>query len=129
MTGVESMSSNNEADTNTSVPKPKALKLKWFDEALRLQIMKLHNLSQFPKVRELNQYINLYEKEFHPYFDFIHLPSIKPKIENHSILTSIACIGALYSFHSFHCMQLFSISRHHVSLSCCCLLNRLQSAN
>ncbi|KAL6946948.1 hypothetical protein ACO0QE_001804 [Hanseniaspora vineae] len=94
--------------------KPRIGKLKWFDETLRAQIMQMHNLTQFPRVKELNEYINLYQREFHPYFDFIHLQSITPKLENHSILTSVACIGALYAFHSYHSMQLFSISRHNI---------------
>ena len=100
--------------TKKPVSKPRVGKLKWFDEKLRVQIMQLHNLTQFPRVKELNEYINLYQREFHPYFDFIHLQSITPKLENHSILTSVACIGALYSFHSYHSMQLFSISRHNI---------------
>ncbi|SSD61824.1 uncharacterized protein SCODWIG_03585 [Saccharomycodes ludwigii] len=91
-------------------------RLHLFTHELRQEILQAHHLtdSQFPTVEELNQYVNFYNTEFHPYFDFIHLYSIQPSLENHSLLTSIACIGSLYNFHLFHGMQLFSISRHHI---------------
>lgn len=90
----------------------KSKKLSWFTEDLRLQIMHHHNLTQFPTASELDQYVNLYKEEFHPYFDFIHLQSIKPSLENQALLTSIAAIGTLYSFHLYHATQLFVITRH-----------------
>ncbi|KAL6930206.1 hypothetical protein ACO0SA_001619 [Hanseniaspora valbyensis] len=90
----------------------KPTNLVWFNEKLRQEIMDHHNLSQFPTCKELNQYANLYKEEFHPYFDFIHLQSIKPSLENHALLSSIAAIGTLYSFHLYHATQLFVITRH-----------------
>ena len=89
-------------------------KLVWFTKKLRQSIMDHHQLTQFPTCKELNQYINLYKDEFHPYFDFIHLPSIHPSLENHALLCSIAAIGTLYSFHLYHATQLFVITRHSI---------------
>lgn len=89
-------------------------KLVWFTKKLRQSIMDHHELTQFPTCKELNQYINLYKDEFHPYFDFIHLPSTHPSLENHALLCSIAAIGTLYSFHLYHATQLFVIARHSI---------------
>ncbi|XBW38810.1 hypothetical protein QEN19_004402 [Hanseniaspora menglaensis] len=95
---------------NQSIINP--IRLKWFNEDLRQQIMDHHKLTQFPTCKELNQYANLYKEEFHAYFDFIHLQSITPSLQTHALLCSIAAIGTLYSFHLYHATQLFVITRH-----------------
>ncbi|KAH3684472.1 hypothetical protein WICPIJ_004566 [Wickerhamomyces pijperi] len=85
-----------------------------FSEELRLQIMKLNNLQDFPSVSELNQYASLYKDEFDKYFPFIHLASLKPSVDNYPLLLSLASIGALYAFHSSHAMLLFDITRFRI---------------
>lgn len=94
----------------------KGTRLVFFDEALREKILSENNLlsTQFPTLQELNVYANLYQDEFHKYFPFIHLHSIKPSMEIYPLLLSICVIGALYGFHSSHAMLLFNITRFHI---------------
>lgn len=100
---------------NGSKPR-KGSRLVFFDEPLRQKILSENNLlsTQFPTLSELNTYANLYQDEFHKYFPFIHLHSIKPSMEIYPLLLSICVIGALYGFHSSHAMLLFNISRFHI---------------
>lgn len=91
-------------------------KLVFFDEELRQKILAENNLlsTQFPTLKELNSYANLYQYEFHKYFPFIHLHSIRPSMDVYPLLLSICVVGALYGFHSSHAMLLFNISRFHI---------------
>lgn len=100
---------------NGSKPK-KGSRLVFFDEPLRQKILSENNLlsTQFPTLLELNAYANLYQDEFHKYFPFIHLHSLRPSMEIYPLLLSICVIGALYGFHSSHAMLLFNISRFHI---------------
>ena len=101
--------------SNGAKPK-KGTRLVFFDEVLRQKILLENNLlsTQFPTLEELNTYANLYQDEFHMYFPFIHLHSIKPSMRIYPLLLSICVIGALYGFHSSHAMLLFNISRFHI---------------
>lgn len=94
-------------------PKKKGSRLHFFTPDLRNHILEANNLKsdQFPTLHELNTYVNLYQDEFHAYFGFIHLHSIRPSPEIYPFLLSIAMIGALYGFHSSHAMLLFNICR------------------
>nr|CAO98771.1 zinc-finger protein [Nakaseomyces delphensis] len=56
----------------------------------------------FPTLEELNEYIALYQREFHPYFAFLHLYSIQASLSKISLFLSVAAIGAFYSFNSTH---------------------------
>ena len=78
--------------------------LNFFNEELRSTIIMENDLKQdsLPTVAELNNYLKMYENEFHKYFPFIHLETIEPSIKNAPLLLSIAMIGALYAFHSSH---------------------------
>ncbi|SCV01078.1 LAMI_0G09208g1_1 [Lachancea mirantina] len=91
-------------------------RLTLFTEQLRQEIIKKNHLTsaQFPTLHELNSYVNLYQDEFHRYFSFIHLPSIKSSMQIYPLLLSISMIGALYGFHSSHAMLLFNICRFHI---------------
>lgn len=97
-------------------PKPSKPPLSFFNESFRDEIVKLNNLTSamFPTVNELNHYVNLYQREFHPYFSFVHLYSFVPSVENYSFLLSVAMIGALYAYHSNHAMILCKVTRHNV---------------
>ncbi|CEP63571.1 Tda9p LALA0_S08e05644g [Lachancea lanzarotensis] len=94
----------------------KGTRLRFFTEDLRAYILKSNNLSsdQFPTLEELNTYINLYQDEFHQFFGFIHLPSIRPSTDSYFFLLSIAMIGALYGFHSSHAVLLYNICRFRI---------------
>lgn len=83
-----------------------------FDENYRSKIIAGNNLTSnlFPTVDELNSYLNLYQYEFHRYFPFVHLHSLKPTMDNYPLLLSVSMIGALYAFHSSHSMLLSNIS-------------------
>lgn len=83
----------------------------FFNDSLRNAIIKDSNLDPdlFPSSKELNNYVKLYQKEFHRYFSFIHLHTIVPSTSNYSLILSIAIIGALYGFHSTHAMYLSNI--------------------
>ncbi|KAI8386273.1 related to Probable transcription factor TDA9 [Nakaseomyces glabratus] len=114
-------SSLNGSPRNSSEPLQKKQKhipppLAFFTEKFREQIVTMNNLTQtmFPSVNVLNHYVNLYQKEFHPYFSFIHLPSFVPSTENYPFLLSVAMIGALYAFHSNHAMILCKVARHNI---------------
>lgn len=87
-----------------------------FTPELRKEIMRINKLkdSQFPELDELNQYVNLFKNEFNKYFPFIHLPTLKPTIENYPLLLSIAAVGALYAFHSGHALLMFNITRYRI---------------
>ncbi|AGO12501.1 AaceriAER159Cp [[Ashbya] aceris (nom. inval.)] len=91
-------------------------KLVFFTEDLCNHILHENNLTpaEFPTLEELNSYVQLYQYEFHKFFPFIHLHSIKPNNDVYPLLLSIAVIGALYGFHSSHAMLLFNISRFHI---------------
>ncbi|CUS24962.1 LAQU0S22e01112g1_1 [Lachancea quebecensis] len=96
-----------------NLKKKKGSRLCFFNEELRNHILKTNDLTsdQFPTLKELNTYVNLYQDEFHRYFSFIHLHSIRPSADIYPFLLSIAMIGALYGFHSSHAMLLFNICR------------------
>ncbi|SCU78399.1 LAME_0A04368g1_1 [Lachancea meyersii CBS 8951] len=115
----------NQNDYNTSIqdnyqqarkPYKKGTRLYFFTEDLRNHILKSNNLSadQFPTLEELNTYVNLYQDEFHRFFGFIHLHSIRPSTDSYFFLLSIAMIGALYGFHSSHALLLFNICRFRI---------------
>lgn len=91
----------------------KGSRLILFDAEFREAIIRETNLQskQFPKLDELNAYVNLYQSEFHRYFPFIHLHSLVPSMNNLLIILSITMIGALYAFHSSHAMLLSNIAR------------------
>ncbi|CAR23052.1 Tda9p [Lachancea thermotolerans CBS 6340] len=101
-----------DGDKN-NIKSKKGSRLCFFNEELRNHILKTNDLTsdQFPTLKELNTYVNLYQDEFHRYFSFIHLHSIRPSAEIYPFLLSIAMIGALYGFHSSHAMLLFNICR------------------
>lgn len=84
----------------------------FFTDQYRDEIIRVNGLKsdQFPTADQLNQYVSLYQDEFHKFFPFIHLHSIIPTIENHPFVLSIAMIGALYSFHSIHSLLLSNIA-------------------
>ncbi|SCU80874.1 LANO_0B01398g1_1 [Lachancea nothofagi CBS 11611] len=109
-------SSIHDGQERVNKPKKKGSRLHFFTEELREHILKSNDLSadQFPTLIELNTYVNLYQDEFHPYFGFIHLHSIKPSTDCYFFLLSIAMIGALYGFHSSHALLLFNICRFRV---------------
>lgn len=113
-----SLSTSPTADSEPLHKKPKHSKplLSFFDENFRNEIVKMNNLTSamFPTVNELNHYVNLYQREFHPYFSFVHLYSFIPSPENYSFLLSVAMIGALYAYHSNHAMILCKVARHNV---------------
>ncbi|SCU77928.1 LAFA_0A04016g1_1 [Lachancea sp. 'fantastica'] len=100
----------------TRKPFTKGSRLHFFTEDLRNYILESNNLSsdQFPTLEELNTYINLYQDEFHQFFGFIHLHSIRPSTDSYSFLLSIAMIGALYGFHSSHAVLLYNICRFRI---------------
>lgn len=108
----DSNNSTQRNDTSTSTDANSNNLIKFFDENYRQEIIKFNNLKndQFPTTDELNNYIILYQEEFHKLFPFIHLHSIEPTLENHPFLLSIAMIGALYSFHSMHSILLSNIA-------------------
>lgn len=93
-------------------------RLSLFDEQYRSQIIEDNNLTSnlFPTVDELNSYLNLFQYEFHRYFPFVHLHSLKPTIDNYPLLLSVSMIGALYAFHSSHGMLLSNISWRRVKI-------------
>ncbi|SCU78793.1 LADA_0A07668g1_1 [Lachancea dasiensis] len=105
-----------ENSERTSIRKRKGTRLQFFTEELRNHILKSNDLSadQFPTLTELNTYVNLYQDEFHRYFGFIHLHSIRPSADSYFFLLSIAMIGALYGFHSSHALLLFNICRFRI---------------
>ncbi|QLQ79963.1 hypothetical protein HG537_0C06120 [Torulaspora globosa] len=89
----------------------KGSKLKFFDEEFRNAIIQKAKMrsEQFPSLDELNDYVNLYQYEFHRYFPFIHLHTLVPSMTNYPIVLSMTMIGALYAFHSSHAMLLSNI--------------------
>jgi hypothetical protein len=99
---------NNDEIKQTTTP--------LFTSDLRFQIMNMNKLSesQFPSLDELNQYATLYKNEFDKYFPFIHLPTLKPSLDNYPILLSIASVGALYAFHSGHAVLMFNVARYRI---------------
>ncbi|CCK72888.1 Tda9p KNAG_0M00350 [Huiozyma naganishii CBS 8797] len=88
------------------------IELKFFTDFFRMQIIRDNGLTPdlFPTTDELNHYINLYRDEFHNFFPFVHLQTLKPTLGNYPFLLSIAMIGALYGFHSTHSMLLSNIA-------------------
>lgn len=93
-----------------------SIKLHFFTEELRMAIIKDNQLTseQFPKVKELNKYVNLFKDHFHKFYPFIHLNSIQLDMSNYPLLLSISMIGALYDFHSKHAMLLSNIAWFHI---------------
>lgn len=89
----------------------KGSKLEFFDEEFRDAIVRETKMRSelFPTLDELNNYVNLYQYEFHRYFPFIHLHSLVPSMNNYPIVLSMTMIGALYAFHSSHAMLLSNI--------------------
>ncbi|KAL3238229.1 Respiration factor 2 [Nakaseomyces bracarensis] len=76
----------------------------FFTQEWRDLILQKYNIldANFPTLDELNEYIVLYQKEFHPYFAFLHLYSIQASLSKISLFLSVAAIGAFYSFNSTH---------------------------
>lgn len=89
----------------------KGSKLNFFDEEFRTSIIRETRMQSelFPTLDELNNYVNLYQYEFHRYFPFIHLHTLVPSMSNFPIILSMTMIGALYAFHSSHAMLLSNI--------------------
>ena len=87
-----------------------------YTESLRQAIIKDNQLTDdvFPKLDELNKYVNLYRSRFNKYLPFIHLYSIKVTMENYPLLLAITMIGSLYNFHSKHGMLLSNIAWFHI---------------
>ncbi|CCH61529.1 hypothetical protein TBLA_0E04770 [Henningerozyma blattae CBS 6284] len=107
---VSSNSTSSSSNSTTMVTNGKNLQL--FTSELRNQIIIQMNLENnvFPKLQELNEYVDLYVENFHKYFPFIHLYSIKPTIENAALILAITAIGALFGFHSSHAMLLSNVA-------------------
>lgn len=82
---------------------------------VRNYIMTTYHLNdkQFPKVSELNHYLDLYETEFNPYFPFIHIPSLnfESQPDQLPLMLAMAAVGTLYSFHARNSLTLFNLSR------------------
>ena len=87
-----------------------------YTESLRQAIIEDNQLTDdvFPKLDELNKYVNLYRSRFNKYLPFIHLYSIKVNMENYPLLLAITMIGSLYNFHSKHGMLLSNIAWFHI---------------
>ncbi|AJR71277.1 Rsf2p [Saccharomyces cerevisiae YJM1444] len=75
-----------------------------FTNELRSMMLADNNIDSgaFPTTSQLNDYVTYYKEEFHPFFSFIHLPSIIPNMDSYPLLLSISMVGALYGFHSTH---------------------------
>ncbi|KAH7579301.1 Zinc finger C2H2 type domain signature [Nakaseomyces glabratus] len=78
--------------------------LGFFTQEWRDLILQKYSLldNNFPTIKELNEYIEQYQKEFHPYFAFLHLHSVQPSLSRISLFLSVAAIGAFYSYNSTH---------------------------
>ncbi|CCD24638.1 Tda9p NDAI_0D03240 [Naumovozyma dairenensis CBS 421] len=102
--------------SNAKYTRNKNLKICFFTEELRNSIINDNKslANFFPTVDELNDYVQLYQREFHYYFPILHLYSVEPSMENYPLLLSIAMCGAIYGFHSIHAKILSNISWIHV---------------
>lgn len=105
------VSPSSESPLNNASRYRKGSKLKLFDEEFRNAIIQEAKMRSelFPSLDELNNYVNLYQYEFHRYFPFIHLHTLVPSMANYPIVLSMTMIGALYAFHSSHAMLLSNI--------------------
>ncbi|QLL32444.1 hypothetical protein HG536_0C06130 [Torulaspora globosa] len=105
------VSSSSESPLNDASRHRRGSKLKLFDEEFRNAIILEAKMRSelFPSLDELNNYVNLYQYEFHRYFPFIHLHTLVPSMTNYPIVLSMTMIGALYAFHSSHAMLLSNI--------------------
>lgn len=89
-------------------------------EELRSKIIEVNDLTeeQFPNLEDLNDYMNLYEKEFNSYFPFIHTATLRnPMIDNFEnipLILSMCSIGAVYSYHDSNTLLLFNLSKLHI---------------
>ncbi|QID80569.1 respiration factor rsf2 [Saccharomyces pastorianus] len=90
-----------------------------FTSELRSMVLTDNNIESkaFPTIGELNDYVAYYKEEFHPFFSFIHLPSVAPDMDIYPLLLSISMIGALYGLHSTHAKVLANVANTQIKKS------------
>lgn len=117
----------SSTDHNVSIERPQA-RAKFtigdsndvISEEFRAKIVQESKLGdlQFPPCEDLNAYLALYEKEFNPYYPFIHMSTLKAaaanNTENVPLLLLMCAIGALYLYHDLNTLLLFNLSKFHI---------------
>ncbi|CAI4571734.1 BBM_1a_G0030690.mRNA.1.CDS.1 [Saccharomyces cerevisiae] len=90
-----------------------------FTDELRNMMLVDNNIDSeaFPTTSQLNGYVTYYREEFHPFFSFVHLPSIIPSMDSYPLLLSISMVGALYGFHSTHAKVLANVASTQIKKS------------
>lgn len=71
--------------------------------------------ANFPCLRHLDTYMQLYFEHFHPRMPFLHVPTFQASPENWQLVLSIVCLGSRYSLaprHEDHVLLLQRVVQH-----------------